>query len=134
MINIRLHNMDVLQFARSCEGCFDGITQINAYYVACTPICGQLCMTTLAAAAFQHNLVLKKLGLHRRDPSQKLIRIEFVALDEMLPLPTKILGGGGFVGREVIRRAEARDTAKNRIRTLTESTRELTFDDLSVFG
>ena len=97
LINVRLNDVRIFQMARGGKSSFHRVAQIDADYFARAPTRGELRVTALSAAAFQHDLVLEKLGTDRRDPAEKLIRVELVALREVLPLPTEIFGGGGFV-------------------------------------
>src|SRR5882724_2776243 len=133
MINVSLNDVRVFQFAGCSKRSFHRVAEIHAYYIARAPARGQWRVTTFSATAFQHHLIPKELRTNRRDPTQKLIRVELIGLDEMLPLPTKVFGGRGFIGLEFFRRAEARDTANNRKDALTGIARESALHDLGSF-
>ena len=88
---------------------------------------------SFSASAFEHNLVLEKTWDHRRDPAKELIRVEFVTVGEVLPLPAKVLSGGGFVRLKILGRCEARDAADDRICARATLATELALDNLSTF-
>jgi hypothetical protein len=54
-------------------------------------------MAAFATATFQDNLSGKKIRIYRLQPSEKLIRILWVFLGKMRPLPAEILCGFGLV-------------------------------------
>src|SRR5438105_5292894 len=93
MINVGLNDVRVLDLAGSGKGRFDGIAKVNSDHVARAPARRQLRVAAFAAAAFEDDFVTEKLRLHRRNPAEKLLAVEFIALGEMLPLPAKLLRG-----------------------------------------
>src|SRR5213079_2741605 len=98
------------------------------------PVCSQLSMTSLAAAAFQHDLALEKLGSNRRDPTQELISVKVVALHEVLPLPAKILSGGCFVSLNSFRHSKPGYAANDRKTARARIASEFTLHDLGALG
>src|SRR6266850_2093122 len=114
MINVSLNDMNVFQPPGCGKGGFHGSAEINADYIPGAPTCGQRCVSSFSASAFKHNLVLKEIRDHRRDPAKELIRVELITVSEVLPLPAKILSGGGFVGLKIFGRGETGDTADDR--------------------
>src|ERR1043165_10274707 len=69
LINIRLHDMRVRERACRRKRRLDRRAQINTDDIACAPAGGQLCMTALAAAAFENYFAAKKFRAHGRDPA-----------------------------------------------------------------
>jgi hypothetical protein len=108
--------------------------QIDADDFACAPARSQLRMATLAAAAFEHHLVLKKRGLDRRNPSQKLLFVLLVLLCEVLPLPAEVGGGRGLVRFNLAEFSKARDAAHNREMTSARGAIQIAFEDFRAFA
>ncbi len=69
MVDVGLNNVRIRQVARGFKRRLDRRAEIDADNVARAPLRGELRVTSLAAAAFEHDLVAKKLRLHRRDPT-----------------------------------------------------------------
>src|SRR5256714_6635059 len=91
MINVCLNDVRVLKAARRREGRFDRHAEVYADHVARSPLGDQTRMPTLAAAAFEHDLVFEETGLDGRNPAQKLLRVPLVLLRKVLPLPAEAL-------------------------------------------
>ena len=134
MIDVGLNYVRILQLARGGKSSFHRVAQIDADYFARAPVSRELRVSPFAAATFQHQLALKKLGSDRRNPTQKLIGIELIALNEVLPLPTKIFSGGRFVCLNFFRQRKPRHAANNRKTTSARVAGELAFHDLGVLG
>src|ERR1044072_3097238 len=90
-------------------------------------------MTSLAATAFEHHLVAKKLRLHGGDPAEKLFRVMLVGLREVLPLPPEAFGGRAFVTLNLFEIREARYAASDRKRSRARSTAQLALHNLLLF-
>ena len=71
---------------------------------------GELRVTSLAAAPFEHNFVAEELRRHGRDPAEKLFRVSLVFLCEVLPLPAEARGRGALVALDVFEICETRNT------------------------
>src|SRR5687768_8875327 len=100
--NIALDDMYVRNVAGQGECRFDGDAEIETDDFLCSPFRGELGVTALATAAFEHDLVLKKLGFHRLQPAKHLIGIHLVFLSKMRPLPPKIPRRFGLVLLDLI--------------------------------
>src|SRR5215470_14429599 len=87
-------------------------------------------MPPLAATAFEHNLVAKKLRRHRRDPAEKLFGVTLVFLREVLPLPAKTFGGSAFFALDAFEIREARYAASDRKRSRACRAAQLALHDL----
>src|SRR5258705_4407603 len=109
-VDVCLNDVDVAKLSRSGKSCFNRRTQVNPYNISGFPGSRQLCVPALAATAFEHNLVCKKLGLDRCDPAQKLFSITIIGLGEVLPLPAKPFSGRFFVVFYVIQICKTRNT------------------------
>src|SRR5437016_4930467 len=133
MINVCLNDMHVFQLTGCGEGGLHRRAKIDADYISGAPTCGQRSVSPFSASAFEHNLVLEKSRDHRSDPAQELIRVEFVTVGEVLPLPAKVLRRGGFVRLKILGRCETRDAADNRKSVRATFATELALDNLSIF-
>src|SRR5437762_2580337 len=114
MINVCLNDMNIFQLTGCGKRGFHRRAKIDANYISGAPTCSERSVSSFSTSAFEHNLVLKKPGHHRRDPAKKLIRVEFVTVGEVLPLPAKVLSGGGFIRLKILGRRETRDAADDR--------------------
>src|SRR6185503_5390024 len=103
--------MRILQCARSTKSSFHSVAQVNSDHFTRAPVCSQLRMPAFSAPAFQYQLAPKKIGANRSDPRQELIRVKLIVLHEVLPLPTKIFGGGCLIGLNFFRHRKAGDSA-----------------------
>src|SRR5688500_10704643 len=133
MINVRLHDVHVFEMTGSGKSCFHGRAQIDADYFSGAPTSGQQSVPALSASALEHNLALEKRGNYRGDPTEKLVRIETVAMCEMLPLPAEVFGGGSLVRFQVFRGCETRNTADYWKPVLTTLAGELALDNFGGF-
>src|SRR5689334_9046427 len=134
VINIGLDDVRVGQRSRSDKGCFDRDAEIDTNHVACAPACGELGVPAFAATAFEHDLVAEEFRRHRRDPTEKLFRVAFVFLCEVLPLPTETGGGRALVTLDVFEISETRNTGGDGERRRAGRATQFAFDDLAVFG
>src|SRR5215203_5078816 len=87
--NVSLNDVNIRQRTRGSKRRFHSYAEIDTDNLARTPARGQLRMPPLAATAFEHHFVAKKLRLHGRDPADQLFRVAFVFVREVLPLPAK---------------------------------------------
>src|SRR6267143_3892253 len=113
MVEVGLNDVSILKIARSGEGGFDCGTEVDTHYFAGAPAGCKFCMSALAAATFENDLVLKKLRRYRRDPAEELICIELVGVREVLPLPAKAFGGRCFVCFQSFTADKARHAARD---------------------
>ena len=97
MIDVGLNDVRVRQRTSGGKRGLNGRAQIDADNLARSPTRGELRVPALPAASFEHNLVAEKLRRDWRDPAEELLRVFFIFLREVLPLPTETLGGGAFV-------------------------------------
>ena len=107
-----------------------GVAQVNSDYFARAPVRGQLRMPPFSATAFQYQLALKKVRTNRCDPPQELIRVKLIALNEMLPLPTKVFGGGCFISLNFFRHSKPWDPANDWKTTRAGVASQFAFHDL----
>src|ERR1700694_6047876 len=133
-INVCLHDMHVFKLAGCGKGGLHSSAKIDADYISGAPTCGQRSVSAFSASAFEHRLVLEKPWDYRRDPTKELIRVEFVTVGEVLPLPAKVLRRGGFVRLKILGRCETRHAADDRKSVCATFATELTLDNLSIFG
>ena len=91
-------------------------------------------MTTLAAAAFEHDLATKKLRRDGRDPAEKLLRVTRVFLREVLPLPTEVVGGRLLVALHRGEIGETRNARGDWKRSPATETTQGAFHYLLTFG
>ena len=80
---------------RECS--FNCRAQVDADHLTCSPLRGQLRMTSLATPAFEHHLIFEKRRPDWGYPTKKLLVIFIIGLSEMLPLPAEAGGGSGFL-------------------------------------
>src|SRR6266851_5194317 len=113
---------------RECS--FNRRAQVNADHFTGSPLRGQFGVTPFATPAFEYNLVFEKLRRYRSYPTQKLLFVLVIGLGEVLPLPAKAGGSGGFFCFNFIERSEPRHPAYDGPQTRTGHTGELTLDDL----
>src|SRR6266446_2104681 len=113
---------------RECS--FNCCAQVNADHFTRSPLRSELRMTPFATTAFEHNLIFEKLRRDRSYPAEKLLFVLVIGLSEVLPLPAKAGGGGGFCCFNFIERSKPRYPAHDGPRTRTGHTGELALDDL----
>ena len=116
-INVSLNYVYVRQRASGAKCCLDSDAQIDANNFPRSPTCGQLSVTTLTTPSFEHNLVAKELRRYRRDPTQELLRVFFIRLGKVLPLPAEVFSSGAFVTLDLFQICETRDSARYRKRS-----------------
>src|SRR2546425_7477210 len=133
VINVCLNDMHVSQLTGCGKGGLHSSAKIDADYISGAPTCDQRSVSSFSASAFEHSLVLEKPWDHRRDPAKELIRVEFVMVGEVLPLPAKVLRRGGFVRLKILGRCETRDAADDRKSARATFATELALDNLSIF-
>src|SRR6266536_6656243 len=96
VIDVCLDDVRVRQFPRRGKGSLIRITKIDTDDISRAKLGGQLCMSSLPTTALEHNLVFEEFADDRSNPGEKLVLVAFLELIEVLPLPTKFLGGGCF--------------------------------------
>src|SRR6185437_1200280 len=133
MINIGLNDMRIPEFARSTKSSFHSVAQVNSDHFTRAPVCSQLRMPAFSATAFQHHFALKKIGSNRCDPGQELIGVKVIALNEVLPLPTKVFGGGCLIGLNFFRHSKPGDSTNNSKTTRAGLASQFAFHDLDAF-
>src|SRR5256885_13930843 len=89
-------------------------------------------MPAFTAACFEHDFVAEKLGCHRRDPTEKLLRVSFVFLREVLPLPAETGGSCTFITLDLFEVCEAWNAGSDWKRGTAGATAQLAFDDFQI--
>ena len=121
--NISLHHMNIVETTRCLKRGFDRVAQVNTNNVLHFPFSSQLQMSSLAATAIEHNLVLKKLRFDRIQPTEKLLSVLPIVLVELLPFPPKSGSNRGFLFVNLGQVCKSRNSAHNRIHALARGTR-----------
>src|SRR5262245_61988836 len=131
MVYVGLNNVRVWQGTRGRKRRLNRNTQIDADNLTRAPTCREHRVTPFTTTAFKHDLVTKKLGRNRRDPTEELFGVTLVFLGEVLPLPAKTFGRLAFVALDMFEIREARNAGGNRKRRRTRRTAQLALHDLS---
>ena len=132
-IDISLNDVRVWQRARRCEGSLNGRAEVDTDNFLRSPARGKLRVTALAATAFKHHLVAKKLRRYRRDPTEKLFSVTRVVLGEVLPLPTEVRRRRLLITLDVRQWRETRNTTRNRKRCNASAALQCAFHYLLLF-
>src|SRR5215216_110220 len=134
VVYVCLNDVCVGQRTRGGECRLHRGAEIDSDHVACSPACGELRVTPLPAASFEHNLVAKKLRRDGRDPAEKLFRISLVFLCEVLPLPAEARSRSTLITLNLIEICETWYAGSNRERGDTGGAAQLTLHDLFMLG
>src|SRR5205823_9278998 len=129
VIDVCLDDVRVRQFPRGGKGSLDRIAKIDTDDISRPKLGGQLCMSSLPTTALEDNFIFEEFAADRSNPGEKLVLVAFLELIEVLPLPTKFLGGGCFVLLHFINCDKARHAAHNGPGVITRLTVEGAFDD-----
>src|SRR5436189_2820942 len=122
--------MGIRHLARQRERRFNTVPEVDPDHVGSAPFGGEFCMTALATAAFENDLVLKKVGFDRLQPAKKLFVIFRVFLRKMRPLPAKILRRLGLVILYLFEVGKSRHAAYDLVFARALFARQYAVDDL----
>src|SRR5689334_8786192 len=127
-IDVRLNDVRVWQRTRRSKRCLDRRAEIDADYVLRAPTRGELRVASLAATAFEHDLIAKKFRRDRRNPTEKLFGVARVFLREVLPLPTEPRGRRAFVALDRCEVSKPRHASRDRKRRSAVAATQSAFD------
>ena len=89
-------------------------------------------MAAFAAAAFENELIFKKIRLYGLEPTQELFVIFWVFLRKICPLPAEILGRFGLIGFDLRKIDKARHAADDLVFTRAFLARQNAFDNFLI--
>ncbi len=111
---------------------FDTVAKIDTDYIGGTPLGGEFGVTAFAAAALEHDLILKKILFNGLEPAKELLVVLWVFLGEICPLPAEILGRRGLIFLDLCEIDETRNAANDLVLTVAFLACQNALDDLFV--
>src|SRR5437868_11928446 len=134
VVDVCLDDVRVRQIPRRGKGSLNRIAKIDSDNISRAKLGRELRMSSLPATAFEHNFVFEEFAGDRSNPGQKLVFVTSLKLIEVLPLPTKFLGGGCLVLLHFVNRGKARHSTHDGPGVITRLTVERGFHDFRLLA